>query len=554
MKKFLVVLALICLLLPLAASAGTQTSESYVYNAWSVAVESPPMFVAEKYYRPEDFGLEKNADLKDPQDMFIDRVNKKCYIADAGSNCILRLDIETMKVDKIWRECWTRVEPKIERRIKQGGSSAEYVFKEVENSDGTVEKQYYEKSAFGEPKGVCVDTLGRIYVADNKNARVVVMDQEGFMCGLVLEPDATEALPSTFQFQPLRVGVGIAVNNKPTVYVVCMGGTRGAFMFEASDGGYVKGEKGSDVLDGGKFLGFFGANKVKWTARLGMDQMIKSILPKSSWGSLTRYIPTEISNIFVQDMFVYCVTSAIQGAGGMIQQTDQIKCMNPNDNNILRYEGGSKNYGDLELFRNEKTRFVDVTVDERGFITAIDLTAARMFHIDSEGNTLGIQGKGKLGSAEQMGTTETPSSIENYNGRIWVLDSTLRQITIYKLTEYGENLQNAIYLYNGGYYEEAVVYWHEVLKRNANCELAYTGLGRAYMKKDNYEESLRYLKLGYDKRAYSDVYAQYRSKFISDNFGSFATGALVLVAALIIFLKRKEITAFIRKRRKGGGA
>jgi len=624
----------VCLVMLVCAGGSVladETTHGYVYNNWLVPVESPLVYEPNEVFRlPALEGLENRADIEDPQDMFIDKVNGKIYIVDGGkkANCVFKIDIATMQIEETYRGVYFPMSPPdAHKYIREGRRDPLVVTRWVpvaqepgdespapdttpdadatptvdatEAPDATptptadvsptatpdatlgadattdpsaspvpttapdtsvtaeptpeptpdrtgLEEKFYRLSEFKAPRGIFVDTDGTIYLCEQDNNRVISMDQEGILTGQITKPTESEAIQSDFGFQPQKV----VVDKAKTVYVLVTGGNRGAFMFKPSDGQIYMGEDETGtawLIDGGQFLGFYGANRVQTSMKLMMDYMLKQILPRNLRTSLGEYVPTEMSNMYIDDEgFIYAVTTANNG------NLDQVRKLNYQGSNILKYQGASKNFGDLDVPRvdrkDEITQFIDVTVDDLGFITALDVTTARIFQFDQMANTLIIQGKGRAIGNNQVGTSDYPVSIENYGGQIYVLDNRLLQITTYKLTGYGEKLQTAIHLYNEGKYKESLEFWEEVLKRNANCEMAYTGLGRAYMQNDRFEEALNHLRLGYDRKTYSDVYEQYRGVWLADNF-SLIVGVLVgVVGAFLLYKNRSKVKKLFSKK------
>nr|MDD6335117.1 hypothetical protein [bacterium] len=556
-RKFYVIIALLVLvtmLVPTMVPSAEVPSHAYVYNSWLKAVPSPLMYVPKAVYGANNMALEDVADLQSPQDLFINKKTGEAYIADEKSNVVIKYSAKTMTQLHTYRGCYVEMSKSDTNRYKlmlankiamDPAFVGSYLRDEKvldengepvldENGDPVMETKGYRLDPFKSPKGVFVNNEGTIIVADQENARVVLMDQDGVMINIIHEPPASAALSSDFKFQPQKV-VQDASN---TLYVLCLGGNRGAFMF-------------SPEVEGGEFLGFYGANRVRTSFRLLLDLALKRILPKQYRSSLGVYVPVEMSNLYIDDEgFIYAVTTALATANST-GDTDTIRKLNYKGTNTLSYRGESRNYGDLDVIRlnmiNQVTQFTDVTVDERGFISAIDLTYGRVFQYDQEANQLVIQNKGRTGSMSQVGTTSYPTSIENYEGMLYVLDGNLKQVTTYELTEYGEYLQNAVIMYNAGHYEEAIDPWMEVLKRNANMELAYTGLGRAYMKKGEYKTALRYLRLGYDRVTYSTVYEEYRGAWITANFSLVAIVVILLILSPFAITRRQKIGAWFKR-------
>jgi len=81
-----------------------------------------------------------------------------------------------------------------------------------------------------------------------------------------------------------------------------------------------------------------------------------------------------------------------------------------------------------------------------------------------------------------------------------------------------------------------------VLELNANFDPAYTGIGRALLRRGEYAEAMYYFRLGNNRRDYSEAFALYRRGVVYERFG---WGVAVVGAALL------GIVVLMRRRRRG---
>ena len=88
-----------------------------------------------------------------------------------------------------------------------------------------------------------------------------------------------------------------------------------------------------------------------------------------------------------------------------------------------------------------------------------------------------------------------------------------------------------------GLYQQARVIWEQVLSRNVNCELAYTGIGKALYEEGEFQEAMTYLKLGYDREAYSQAFRDYRMVVVRKYAPYLLTGLLLLI--LLVWIGRR---------------
>ena len=89
--------------------------------------------------------------------------------------------------------------------------------------------------------------------------------------------------------------------------------------------------------------------------------------------------------------------------------------------------------------------------------------------------------------------------------------------------------------------------WHEVLKYNSDFELAYVGIGKAYLADGDNVKAMEYLRLGMDKDYYSIAYKRWRNEILSENLPWILTTGVVVVAVLVTGSIVKN-----HRRRKGG--
>jgi tetratricopeptide (TPR) repeat protein len=160
---------------------------------------------------------------------------------------------------------------------------------------------------------------------------------------------------------------------------------------------------------------------------------------------------------------------------------------------------------------------------------------------------LGVFG-GKGGNGDIVGLLGSPVAIEQRGDKVFIVDSTKNAVIVYEMTEFGSNIKKANNLYIEGQYEESVKPWREVLKMNANYELAYVGIGNALYKQEKYEEAMKYFDLGNNKKGYSKAKKEYRTIVLKQNFPYIMTGLILLLILLAIWkrIARKHNLSFKR--------
>ena len=472
MKKILAaILTLLFLIVSLPVSAAPYNS--YTFDYWDKAAESPDGYVPVKAVYGADFGV---GALNAPEDMNVDKKTGNIYIADTKNNRIICLDGDFNLL-------------KILSEVNKGG----------------------EASPLNTPRGVFFAGDGLLYIADTGNARIIAVDSGGNVVREMTAPDS--GLLDGLEFKPINM----VVDRSQAVFVLCEGINQGLLAFDAK----------------GLFSGFYGSNPVEVTLQLLTDRFWKSIMSREQQGGMADYVPVEYSGLHIDgEDFIYAASKSLS--------VSQLKKMNPKGVNVLP----AKRFGDLEIaYVNnsiEDTKFTDICAGEDGTINGLDAQRGRVFQYDRECNLLFIFG----GIGDQTGTFKAPAAVDSYGDFVYVLDSAKNSVTLFQITRYGQYVKEAVALYNDGYYEEAIEPWREVLKRNANNELAYSGIGRAQMKLGQYRQAMESLKKGANQTAYSEAFSEYRNELIRTYFTSAAVTLAVVIALAVLLFK-------IRRRKRG---
>ena len=74
----------------------------------------------------------------------------------------------------------------------------------------------------------------------------------------------------------------------------------------------------------------------------------------------------------------------------------------------------------------------------------------------------------------------------------------MNSVTVYKRTEYGDVIDQALYHSNTREYSKALEDWNEILKRNNNFDAAYVGIGTNLYRQGEYKASLVYYRAAKD--------------------------------------------------------
>lgn len=483
----------------------------YNYDWWGDPVPSQNGYVVDKVVSGLDIGC---GPLSTPVDMYFDE-NGNLYIADSGFTG--NYDTKSQKGRIVITDNKIKFMSSVEYLDFSG--MQEWLEEKKRRFDaGLLTEERYSRETsiyFNNPTGVFVDE-GNVYVADSENERVIQFtvdtDASGVGYGKVREvftrPDDIYYDAGT-TFKPEKVLVDAAKN----VYVCITTITRGAVVFSRE----------------GEFNGYYGANRVEKTGEVILNAFWKLIMTTEQIKRMKRSVPVELTNFDIdKDNFVYTVTK------NKNSDTDTLKKMNSAGTNIFINLGYNEySFGDplVKWYRGTtySSQICDVDVGPNGEINLLDLQTGRVFQYDDECTLMFVFG----GNGDQKGTFTTVNAIESSGTNVYVLDSRKSSITVFKRTEFGSIVHEAMSLFNAGKYNEAMEPWQEVLRRDSNYWMAYIGLGNAYLNAKEYEKAMDNFYLQ-SRSGYSDAFKSWRMNFIRENFTLFAVIIIAVFVAIYV--------------------
>lgn len=494
MRKCLNAILLCVLLMNLTFGAAAEaTYASYTYDEWNNSVSIPTGYTVK---RTVYGSLTESGAWSGASDMCVTEQGH-VLLADTGNNRILEYD---------------------------GSFALVRVISEVYDDAGT------GVEIVG-PTGLHISDDGKLYIAMQSAARILVVDFSTLHVELVIENLEHALLGDDFKFSPSKVGA----DNAGRMYILSSGCYSGLLQFSPQ----------------GEFMGYYGSNKVTVTAKVLFQYYWKMIMTDEQRGNMTSILPVEYSNLHCgTDGFVYASTV------GTESPVNQVKRLNPLGNNTYLASSNEEiNFGDYELATVKKVSdtveqlptFVDVvTTEDCEFIFAVDRAYGRVFERDRSGNLIAVFGA--LGNQE--GTFIQPEAIELLGTDVLVLDTAKGCIICFEPTEYTRLVHSAVEKYNAGEYEDSRILWEEVLRRNTNATQAYAGVGRALLKENRYREAMEYFRLGDSREEYSQAYRIVRLNSIRDAAPwvvCVLVGLYVLVKVMKFFLRRHNAQKKSRK-------
>lgn len=375
------------------------------------------------------------------------------------------------------------------------------------------------EDTFKGPSGVYCSPENVLYIADTDNKRVVILDAEGVLVDIIQDPQS-EVLEENFDFAPLKVSVDYAGR----VYVVAKNIFQGIMAFDQDH----------------QFMGYFGTINVKITL---VERFWRLFSTPEQIKRQKQFIPTEFTNIDIdEEGFVFATN--LDSSGGQA-----IRKLNPKGIDVITQNNNGKHNlsGDASFSTSKDTyqgasEIIDVKVRDGGMFSVLDRKRGRIFTYDNEGNILYIFG----GMGTQEGTFKIPVALEVYENKIYVLDSSNCTISVFAPTEYGSAINEAVKLRYEGDESKAIGIWEKVLEMDSNNEMAYSGIGKAYLSAGDNEKAMYYLKMGVNQSFYSIAFKRYRNELLRDNLGWILTAGLIVVIAGVGVSKVKKS----RMRRK----
>lgn len=459
---------------------GFSTSYSYNYDYWADVQMSPDPYRVETIIDSMSLGLDKldNKRITKPQSIFI-RGND-LYVVDTGNNRILQI------------------------RYKDGKATLSRAISEIQ---GTTPE------TFDFPTDVFVDVNDNIYIADQNNNRVVMVDKQlRFIQEFVKPVDAT--FNQSASFLPSKIAVDVAGR----LYVLAVNVNKGFMKYE------------SDTT----FTGYIGANAVK----VNMADYIwkRYFMSKEQRAASESFVPTEYENMYMDEMgFIYATTTVFSEYELLSDTAKPIRRLNGIGNDILIKNDRYPPIGDLdwkaESLQYGPSKMADITALKNDIYVALDRTRGRLFGYDSQGVMLWAFGtKGSMD-----GTFGRAIALDHMGYDLFVVDEMKNNITVFTPTEYGQLIYDATDTYLSGDYDYSDELWQQVMKLNANYTLAFRGIGRSLLRQEQYKEAMDYFERAHDREEYGRAFKQYRKEWVEKNiWWIILIFALLLIIPLVI--------------------
>ena len=371
--------------------------------------------------------------------------------------------------------------------------------------------------AFQAAQGLFVTADGTLYIADKEARTVYVTTGDGVVTGQVDAPPA-DKVEDDFEYTP----VSVVVDTAGIIHVISSSASNGALQYDENY----------------EYLGYYGAEQVTVTAEVLLRELWKTVLSEEAAAGLKRNVPTSIIRLDIDSSnFIYTLK------GGDGQGVGQVRRLNTLGGNILfDDEGELAAFGDLDTYFDStnnvtvSSSLIDLVADDSGFVTVLDHTYSRLLQYDENSHLLYAFG----GSGTRYGNFKSPVALERCGDALLVLDQEYGAVTVLSPTLFAQNVRRATELYNEGLYAEAGPFWEEVLKTDAYYELANVGMGAAYEAQGDRATAMRYYQLGNDKASYSSCFVELRDEWVRGHFPLILGGVVLLLLAAVVAVKVSE--------------
>lgn len=378
------------------------------------------------------------------------------------------------------------------------------------DTEGNFIREIVDKKNMKSPMGVFVDEALNVYVADEKARAVLVYDKNGKFVMEYLKP-THQLFGDMAPYVPQKV----VLDKRGNLYIVSKGNTNGIVQISP--------------VGGGEFLGYYGAN----ASRISLLTHIRRFIFGENSSAVGEIVPISVKNLTIdQKGMVYTVTEAADESA--------LRRLNVAGKSTMTPEW----WIDLNSAVAVNSSNSIFTANANGYI----------MEYTSEGDLLFMFGANDALSEQRIGMFKSVTGLvvtDDYT--IYVLDANLNSIQVLKPTEFTDLVHQAFTLFQEGKYAESKAPWTEVLRMNSLFTYASTGLGEALYREDNYQEAMEAFRNGGYRQGYSDAWWEQRSNILHANMSTVIYVAAAVIVLWIIIKKLDKKFGILKPLRFVGG-
>lgn len=365
----------------------------------------------------------------------------------------------------------------------------------VIDTEGNFIREIVDKKNMKSPMGVFVDDDLNVYVADEKARSVLVYDKNGKFV-MEYEKPTHQLFGDTAPYVPQKV----VLDKRGNLYIVSKGNTNGIVQISP--------------VGGGEFLGYYGPN----SSRISLLTHMRRFIFGENSSAVGDIVPISVKNLTIdQKGMVYTVTEA--------GDESSLRRLNVAGKSTMTPEWWIE-LNSAVAVNSSNSIF---TANANGYI--MEYTA--------EGDLLFMFGTNDTQSEQRIGMFKSVTGLvvtDDYT--IYVLDANLNSIQVLKPTEFTDLVHQAFTLFQEGKYAESKAPWTEVLRMNSLFTYASTGLGEALYREGHYEEAMEAFRNGGYRQGYSDAWWEQRSNLLHSNM---ATVIYVAAAVIVLWVVLKKL-------------
>ena len=353
---------------------------------------------------------------------------------------------------------------------------------------------------FNAPTGVFVNE-NYIYVCDTQNSRIVRFNAADYSFSKVISQPVSPLMKEDALFLP----IAMAIDQYNRMFVLSSSSYEGVIVMDEES----------------NFTGYIGAPKV--TSSL-IDIIWREFQTEEQRANNITYIPTQFQNIAIDaEGFIYVTSSTVDenkqlanlSADVAARSGDYapVRKLNSAGKEITKRNGFFDCGGEVVTAFDSKgvSKIADVACGPEGTFSIIDTRRSRTYTYNSNGDLLFAFGD----AGGQIGNINSIKGITYQGSNLLLLDYTACAFTVYARTSYGDLLAQALHNDNERLYDQSIDYWLKVLQFNNNFDAAYIGVGKAHYLRGEYKEAMEYLESAYETNYYGKAYAEVRKDWIA---------------------------------------